>query len=1034
MKKLLPLLLCLAFATTSRATLTFTLVTPPCDTNGVLVVQYTGFSLPPFNVSWSYGVNYVNHTISGFTDTIRNFNGQAFTYVSVNDSTGVMIDTGYYIGTPPLTFTLSSTTAVCPAMPTINATVTAGTGPFTYKWYDVNTGAIVGTTSTLAVPPGQYGIWITNGAGCASGTAVTGETDSVTSTVTFMDSLTTTPANCTNGTASLVTVSGLYHAPLSYLWSNGSTATSISGLTQGTYTLIVSDSAGCSYTSYANVSQLTTITANTTPTPATCVASDGAIIGFGAGGMPPYTYLWSNGATTASQTGLSTGTYNLTVTDANGCTGYGAGYVGVSTPISVVYTTTPSSCTAPTGTASIVISGGTTPYRDTFYTSPLQTSTIATALGAGTYMFHVVDAHGCIQNGSVVVPPIDNMALSFVQTPATCTLSNGSMSVYVSGGVAPLSYAWNTGATASAISGVPTGWYTVTVTDANSCTKTKYSEVFDYSPMSLGLATVPASCIFTHDGIATVTPFGGTPPYTYSWSNGGITPTIGSLATGPYWAFVTDHLGCTAGGYDGYTYVDYNTLDSSCFCMIKGCVYHDINVNCTREAGENGIPNIQVYCSGIGYTYTDDSGNYSFMVPTGTYTISESIQVYYPLAGCQMNNITVAAIADSGCVHIVDFANLYDTLHDMQVSTWDYNQAVPGNPYTQVRVIHNAGSITETAPVASVKTDAQIFGASFIPSGVYGGSTSYDYQTLTGTGLGSMAPGASQTFIMDYNVPTFIPLGTNLVFVDTVAYIAPLDSWITDYTPWNNVDYFNTTVVAGYDPNFKEVSPKGVGASGVITTADSNLQYMVHFQNTGTANAQNVMVIDTLDNNLNWASLRPIYSSSPCTITQSNTGKYAKFTFNNINLPPKSTNAMNSNGYFVYSIKMKTGLSVGDQIRNNASIYFDYNAPVKTNTTLNTIGWPTEVHNVAASNEFFTIFPNPAGSSFKANINSGIANNNAELQVTDITGKTLMSKKLVLAQGAQTISVDVSGLASGIYLVTINNNGNMQTNKLAIIK
>jgi uncharacterized repeat protein (TIGR01451 family) len=279
-----------------------------------------------------------------------------------------------------------------------------------------------------------------------------------------------------------------------------------------------------------------------------------------------------------------------------------------------------------------------------------------------------------------------------------------------------------------------------------------------------------------------------------------------------------------------------------------------VNNNCTQDAGEPGIPNIQIYCSGIGYTYTDATGHYSFKVPSGSYTISETVLAFYPLSGCQSNAIPVTAVASAGCIHTVDFANLINPIHDMHISTWDYNYAIPGHAYTQVSVVSNDGTVTEGSILAGYKTDGQLFAPSFVPTGIFSG-TSYWYNSGT---FPSLNPGFAQALYMNYTVPTSIPLGTDVVTKDTVAYTAPMaTNWLADYSPWNNVNYNHTFTVSSYDPNFKEVNPKGSGPTGLITSSDSILEYMVHFQNTGTWVAENVVVIDTLDNNLDWTSLKP---------------------------------------------------------------------------------------------------------------------------------------------------------------------------------
>ena len=1047
MKKLFLLALLAILACRSLATVTFTLVASPCDTNKILVVHFSG-GTAPYSVWWSGGTysGSVYHTgITGFTDTLYHYAGGT-TLAAIYDSTS-MVDSSSYAGvTPPFTFAFAPTPPFCTATGTASVTVTGGTPPYNYYWYHPGVPPTpMGTTNPIALPgesigyDGWYGITIVDAAGCISGSIIqlsyyTGwgygaYYDTLLPTPTFAFSVTSTDANCTNGTAVVVGIPSGAVPPLNYLWSTGATSPSITGLVMGSYNVTVTDVLGCLAYSSAYINQLTTINVNTTPTPATCLANDGAIIGFGSGGTPPYTYLWSNGATTQSQTGLPASSLYLTVTDANGCIGNGYGYISASTPITVTYSSTPSLCTSPTGTATLAISGGTAPYRDTFYTVPLQTAVTATNLSPGTYSFHVVDAMGCIQDGAVVVPPIDIINLGFTTTAALCTLSNGSINVSVTGGVTPYTYSWSTGATTPGITSKPAGWYTVTVTDNNHCAKTKTDYLPFTSPVTVGVSSTPASCIFVNDGTASALGLGGTSPYSYHWSNGGATATISSLATGPYWVYVTDASGCTA---DNYDYVGYNPLDSTCFCTIKGVVYYDINGNCVQDPGEPGIANIQVYCSGIGYTYTDASGAYSFIVPAGSYTITQTVLAYYPLATCQLNNIPVTTSAGIGCVHTVNFADAINPIHDVGISTWDYTYAVPGNTYIQQCIISNNGTITEPTILGGYNTDGQIFGASFVPAGVFSAGTTNWYTTAGGTAL-ALTPGISQSFLVNYSVPTFIPINTNLVFKDSVAYTAPMSNWLTDYSPWNNVNYFTTNVVASYDPNFKEVSPKGYGANGNITYADSILQYMVHFQNTGTYQAQNIVVIDTLDPNLDWTTLRPIYESAPCKITLSTNG-VVKFTFNDINLPAASSQPVTSNGMFTYTIKTRHGLSMGTQFKNNASIYFDYNSPVKTNTTLNTLWWDASVATVGSTkNNSFAIYPNPADKTFNAIINSDEAGD-ANMNLSDITGKVMMSKTITIQKGTQTITTDASQLAPGIYFVTVNNHGKVQTQKLVIMR
>ncbi len=1049
MKKLFPLILLVAYSIASDAQMTFLVTAAPCHNDGVIGATFTGSLTPPLTVRWitsgSAGATITHTGVSGMADALTSYSGGPISVIAF-DSLGVT-DTGYFAGAPPFNVcSLGVFGGICPAPDTLTVSIcSGGTAPFTYSWYIIGTSGIIGTMNPMPAAAGNdYGVTVTDAAGCTYGSLVDPMNIYAYSVPTFYDSVNTTTAACTNGTAS-VSIYGGGVAPYSYIWSNGATSATIGSLVMGWYGVTVTDGLGCTATGYGYVNQSIYISAPTVPTPATCLASDGAVIAFGSGGTPPYSYVWSNGATTQSQSGIPAGFYGVNVTDANGCIGSDGGYVGVSTPITVNYTATPSLCTAPTGTATLAISGGTAPYTTSWYTTPPQTGVTAMSLTYGDYFFHVTDAIGCVQEGTVTVPPIDVMSASFLETPALCTLSNGSMTVYPVGGVTPYHYLWNTGATTATITGKATGYYSVTITDNLGCKLTKWQNLPYTSPLGLGAVSTPASCIFTNDGIDSAIVWGGTPPYSYAWSSGGTTRTISALHYGPYWVTATDAIGCTTPYYI-YSYVDYDTLGTSCYCTIEGTVYNDTNGNCTQDPGEMGIPNVQIHIAGgtlnNGYTYTDAGGHYSYKVPSGSYIVSERVLAFYPLASCQPNNIPVTVTASAGCVINQDFANSMDTIHDMHISTWDYyhpfdpiSHAVIGHTYTQTTIISNDGTVPEDSVYASYRTDGQIYGPSFIPGGYFSGSP-YWYKADT---FASMQPGTSKQFLINYTVPTNIPIGTALTFKDTVVYKKPVANWLTDYSPWNNVNYFNAVTVASFDPNFKEVNPKGTGPLGLIPYTDSVLEYMVHFQNTGTWPAENITVLDTLDDNLDWTSLTPVFQSSPCKVTLSQAGakKIAKFSFPDINLPTKASDEVRSNGMLTYTIHLKRSLTVGSQIRNKASIYFDYNEPVMTNITLNTLqsaGPGVSVKNIpAVTSNTFSVYPNPANNNFTAIVNCELATR-GELMITDVTGKTMMTKTISLQKGTQNIPVDVRNLPSGTYFVTLDENGVKQTQKLVIIK
>ncbi len=1028
-------------ASAGAQTLTFSLIDAPCNNDGILGVNVTGLT-PPLTISWQTSGSMpvtITHTVTGSSDALTGYSGGPVTVTAASASGSAF---GAYAGAPPFTYTILSTTAACPSPGGLMATVSGGVPPYSYQWFKKPSNANIGTGNPISLPTGDYGVTITDAAGCKYGSKAAPDAGFVGYISPFSITLSATPAGCTNGTAS-VTASSAATLPVSYRWSNGATSQTITGLTAGQYAVTVTDALGCisglpastatmGFTDMVTVPQAYPISVPVTGTPATCAGNDGSVIAIPSGGVAPYSFRWSNGSTTQSQTGLPAAFYQVLVTDANGCTGTGNSTVSTPSPITVFASASPSLCTSPTGNATLTISGGTPPYSVLWYTTPAHATATATLLSAGTYSYKVTDAAGCTRTGSVTVPQVSNITTGFSATSATCLSATGSATVTPTGGVAPYTYSWSTGATAPSIAGIAPGTYSVTVTDNAGCKKTAAYTIPANSPVSLGLVSTPASCILSNDGAIIATPAGGSGPYAYGWSSGSSSASLVGLPYGPYWVNVTDVSGCTV---RGYSYVSYDAANDACYCTVTGTIYRDTNNNCTQDAGDRGMANVQVHCSGIGYTYTDANGAYSFKVPSGTYTITETLPSWASLATCQANGVLIATTAGTGCVNTVNFANTSSTIHDIHISTWDYSRAVRGNIYHQVTFITNEGNVVEDSVAVSYKPDGQLFAPSFTPEGIFTGS-SYWYNTVAN--FASIVPGATKAYYMSYNVPGNIAIGSTVNFKDTAAYIAPVSNWLSDNTPANNVSNFSTTIYGSFDPNFKQVSPRGTGTNGLISPNDSVIEYMVHFQNLGNWYAQNVIVVDTLDNNLDWTTMRPVYMSAPCQVTLKQAGAYkiATFTFNNIYLTPQSMDDARSQGAFTYTVETKPGLAAGTQFRNKASIYFDYNEPIVTNSTVNTIG--TAVVNNVTTTEIsaantFTVYPNPAVSSFTAVVVSQRAGN-ADMAISDVTGKTIISKVVSLQIGRQNIGSDVSSLAPGVYFVTLNNNGTIQTQKLVIIK
>lgn len=1014
-------------------------VTQPCNNNGMVTVTVTNLT-PPISFTYSNwmtnqvivhsGVPTVTDALTNITGYSNNWGNPNSWFVTAFDGT-TTANWGFILNPA---FNIDSLTAIpanCPAQGTVHATSSGGTPPYTYTWTNQTT-MLSYVGNPVPLPDGFYNLTVEDGAGCMVSTPTGSGNISVYSITGINVNLAVTGANCTNGSATVTASGGT--PPYTYLWHNNATGTSISGLSQGNISCVVTDALGCQSMAYGFIPQLTTLNFNTTITNATCQQNDGAVLSFISGGTAPYTFQWSNMATTQNLSNIPGGTYQVVVTDANNCTGTYWAVVGKSTPITVTYNSTASSCTAATGGATLLASGGQAPYNITWLTSPPASGTSINNVPPGNYGFQVTDANNCVQSGMVVVSQTGYLTASVLGSTVTCPSNTGNISVSVSGSNPPFSYLWNTSSTASSLNNVPLGAYSCTITDNNGCSLVKYGNIAQQSPVTIGFASSPVSCVFASDGTVTAQATGGTAPYVYLWSNSQSGNTLNNVSTGWYYCTVTDANGCSHGGG---TYVSNSGTNTSCYCTITGTVYRDLNSNCSQDFGETGIPNIQVHCSGMGYAYTNANGIYSFQVPSGTYTISESIQQLFPLSSCETNNKVVNVSAAANCVNTVNFANNVIQISDVRINTWNWNLPVPGNVYTQKVVVENDGTINEANIKFGYVHDGQLNFSSCTPwTLTQQNSSSYPnwYSIMSGFPTLNYSGTTSATF--NYNVPTNIPINTIIHFKDTVAKASPIATqWLTDYTPWNNVNQYNAIVVSSYDPNFKEVSPAGEGPQGNISPADSILTYMVHFQNEGTYFAQNVVVVDTIDSDFRINTLKPGYGSHSYT-TRINENGVATFTFKDIMLPWKSMYGDNlSSGMFTYSIKTKKGLPVGTKFTNKAAIYFDYNEPIITNTTMNTIA--EKKVGIAEATPYqkdrLMLFPNPASTGFAAFVLSHV-NERADIRLYDASGKLVSSQQHNLETGENVLLQDTELLRAGIYLVRLESASQQLSHKLVITR
>lgn len=1012
MKKNVTLLLFLLFiGKINSQSVALFVVQPECNGDGIMQATVSGIT-PPYDIAWYGQMSNLNSIQSNiFTTTVQSTNMSSSTYFAEIIQGGLTIATSQTISLPRVVNSLTpfqtSVNYSCPAStasPTLN--ISGGTAPYNILWENMMTGV---TTTSGNLPEGYYNYTITDATGCKYYTNqrvfmwIPIQIQYF-SGITF--NINTTVANCTNGTAVVSNITG-GTAPYTYLWNNGATTSNISNLSSGNVNVTLTDANGCYTNNNVIINQTPTITVGTTVTDATCLLSNGSATVFATGGQAPYSYQWSNGITTQVISNQPAPSYfNVRAVDANGCSSYAYPSILSTSPVTVTYTSSVSQCTAATGSSTLTLTGGQPPYSVTWNVTPAQTGTVLSNVLPGQYNFTVSDANGCLRNGIVNVGTISNINGSISAIPATCNLTNGGAIFNSPTGIPPFAYHWSTGASTSSITNVPKGIYSCTLTDVSNCSLVKSVTVYTTSPIQIGFNTTPASCIFSSDGAINSNVVNGTPPYTYQWSNGNTSQNLINQATGHYYLTITDASSCVI---TNHIYIPSNNSNSNCYCLITGTVYDDTNTNCILDGGENGIPFVKIYCSGIGYAYSDMNGVYTFSVPAGTYTLTEQLNTNYQVSGCQNNTAVVVSNPTLGCVIQTDFANTVTPTHDLHILRYSVNQAVPGNNYQQKMIVYNEGTYNENTIQLSYAHDGQLNFINSSSSLTQPNSGTFPNWYTINSGFISVPMFNFSEDVFNYYVPTNIPAGTVVNFKDTVSSSAPLTtSWTSDYTPWNNVSNYNVTVVSSYDPNFKEVTPKGIGPYGIITYNDTILEYVIHFQNTGTYYAQNIYVLDTLDSDLEWTSFTPGYSDHNYSASMDLNG-VVKFSFNNINLP---YNGPPSNGMVSYRIKTKKNLIPGTEFRNKAAIFFDYNAPIITNTTINSLQILSGTTEDLSKNSTLNLFPNPTNGTV---LISSQTNFN-KIEVLSITGQILLSETV----NVKSHQLQLQNLAEGIYFVKIS--------------
>ena len=428
-----------------------------------------------------------------------------------------------------------------------------------------------------------------------------------------------------------------------------------------------------------------------------------------------------------------------------------------------------------------------------------------------------------------------------------------------------------------------------------------------------------------------------------------------------------------------------------------GFAYNDINDNSIWDTGEPPLEGIMVQ-SAQSICHTDSNGQFSL-----TTSIPDSIKAIAPNAFAAINPTDGHAISTANTGY--DFGIHFDTNHpDLEIVMTNLFPFRPGFDNKIFITVKNIGTTTlEPKVTLNLTDDLAILGASPALSSQNTNTYTWD--------LSSLNTLETTDIIVDINVSTNALLGNYFTITSTV------DPTANDETPNNNLATIDDVFVGSFDPNDKKVAPTTNYPPEYL---DDNqvLTYTIRFQNTGTYQADNVSVVDTLSQYLDLSTLRIITSSHPTNWSISNTNVLT-FLFNNINLPDSVANEVGSHGFVKYSILPKSGLPLGTPIDNTASIYFDYNTPIITNTVETKFDRLLPICTAKPVNDL-DIYPNPANHHIRLTLARKI-NGTGPIEIFDIRGRTVLAQKIDFARSQAKLSLP--NLPSGEYLVKLTIQG-----------
>ncbi|QBZ98071.1 DUF7619 domain-containing protein [Flavobacterium sangjuense] len=479
--------------------------------------------------------------------------------------------------------------------------------------------------------------------------------------------------------------------------------------------------------------------------------------------------------------------------------------------------------------------------------------------------------------------------------------------------------------------------------------------------------------------------FSNSPNVSYICADESQLTTVQNLAT------TYGNTGCTVNSYCSFT------PGGNYYTMQGTSTYDGDNNGCGgSDAAYQGL-RMAISGSAVGSVVTNASGSYVFDVPAGTYTVTPSLEnpTYFLVSP---TNFAVA-FPGSGSPYVQNFCVRPNGTHrDLDVTILPLTVARPGFDARYKIIYKNKGTHPQTGTVALTFQDDMMDYVSSVPS--YNSQSAnlftWDYSNLL--------PFETREILITFNINS--PLETAPVNIgDQLSFSAVINPVSGDDTIADNTNPIKQTVVGSLDPNDK------ICVEGTIVTTSvigEYVHYLIRFENTGNYAAENVVVKDIIDTGkFTAATLLPISSSHPM-VTKFSSPNKVEFIFENINLPFDDAN---NDGYVAFKIRTRTNLVVGSTFSNTASIYFDYNAPIITNTFTSTIQALGDQD--FEFSDYVSLYPNPV---------HGILNiqTKNDIQISSVNIYNTLGQLVLVLPEVRDAGIDVSDLVTGTYFIKIN--------------